>query len=155
MKILLFLLLLLLPLSKSAAAGVRLLSEFYPHLDQAASVLKAQADLEAERSNLLAQESLKGWELFGSVSGGYQRSPFAREPFGHFFDPMARIGVRYPLLGSAERRQRAVEDAAADRRYPAGLEQTPGGIVHRRKLCGLLECPKNAGVDRCLYTLAK
>jgi len=111
-KTLLFLLLLLLPLSKSAAAGVRLLSEFYPHLDQAASVLKAQADLEAERSNLLAQESLKGWEVFGSVSGGYQRSPFAREPFGHFFDPMARIGVRYPLLGSAERRQRAVEDAA-------------------------------------------
>ncbi|WP_297325951.1 TolC family protein [Nitrosomonas sp.] len=89
-----------------------MLADFYLHRDQAASVLKVQADLEAQRSNLLAHEAQKGWELFGGVSGGYQKSPFAREPFGHFFDPLARIGLRYPLLGSAERQQRAIEDAA-------------------------------------------
>ncbi|PSJ17567.1 TolC family protein [Nitrosomonas supralitoralis] len=99
-------------LNSTALAEIRTLSEFYSHLDQAASTLKAQADLEAQRSNLLAQEALKGLEVFGGVSGGFQKSPFAREPFGHFFDPLARIGVRYPLLGSAERQQRAIEDAA-------------------------------------------
>lgn len=99
-------------LATSTAAEVRTLAEFYPHIDQAASVLKAQADLEAQRSSLLAHEAQKGWELFGGVSGGYQKSPFAREPFGNFFDPLARIGLRYPLLGSAERQQRAIEDSA-------------------------------------------
>lgn len=108
----LYLLALLIILNSGAFAEPRTLSEFYSHLDQAASILKAQADLEAQRSNLLAQESLKGLEVFGGVSGGFQKSPFAREPFGHFFDPLARIGLRYPLLGSAERQQRAIEDAA-------------------------------------------
>lgn len=103
---------LLLILASSAAAEVRILADFYSRRDQAASVLKVQADLEAQRSNLLAHEAQKGWELFGGVSGGYQKSPFAREPFGHFFDPLARIGLRYPLLGSAERQRRAIEDAA-------------------------------------------
>lgn len=105
-------LILLLILTKSAAAEVRILGDFYSYRDQAASVLKVQADLEAQRANLLAHEAQKGWELFGGVFGGYQKSPFAREPFGHFFDPLARIGLRYPLLGSAERQQRAIEDAA-------------------------------------------
>ncbi|WP_292916309.1 TolC family protein [Nitrosomonas sp.] len=165
MKILLFLLLLLLALSKSAAAEVRLLAEFYLHLDQAASVLKAQADLEAERSNLLAQESLKGWEVFGSVSGGYQRSPFAREPFGHFFDPMARIGVRYPLLGSAERRQRAVEDAATQVRIEGirldwskrlaalFIEENYAAYWSAQKMLALTDAYarlRNDGVDRLL-----
>ncbi len=108
----LFLSALLIMLNSGAFAEPRTLSEFYSHLDQAASILKAQADLEAQRSNLLAQEALKGLEVFGGVSGGFQKSPFAREPFGHFFDPLARIGLRYPLLGSAERQQRAIEDAA-------------------------------------------
>lgn len=165
MKILLFLLLLIAPLTKSAAAGVRLLSEFNAHLDQAASVLKAQADLEAQRSNLLAQEALKGWEVFGSVSGGYQRSPFAREPFGHFFDPMARIGVRYPLLGSAERRQRAVEDAATQVRIEGirldwskrlaalFIEENYAAYWSAQKMLALTDAYtrlRNDGVDRLL-----
>ncbi|MBY0498602.1 MAG: TolC family protein [Nitrosomonas sp.] len=108
----LFLLALLIMLSSSTLAESRTLADFFSHLDQAASILKTQADLEAQRSNLLAQEALKGLEVFGGVSGGFQKSPYAREPFGHFFDPMARIGLRYPLLGSAERQQRAIEDAA-------------------------------------------
>lgn len=113
MKVRSFLILVyLLMLTTNAAAEVRTVTEFYAHLDQAAAVLKVQADLEAQRSNLQAQEALKGWEVFGGVSGGYQKSPFAREPFGHFFDPMGRIGIRYPLLGSAERQQRAIDDAA-------------------------------------------
>mgnify|MGYP000947240606 CR=1 FL=1 len=99
-------------LNQSVIADVKLIHEFYHRVDHAASVLKAQADVEAKRSHLLAQEALKGWEVFGSISGGYQKSPFAREPFGHFFDPMTRIGARYPLLGSAERQRRAIEDAA-------------------------------------------
>lgn len=107
-----FLIALLIMLNSSALAELRTLSEFYSHIDQAASILKAQADLETQRSNLLAQEALKGLEVFGGVSGGFQKSPYAREPFGHFFDPLARIGLRYPLLGSAERQQRAIEDAA-------------------------------------------
>lgn len=109
----LFLLALMILLSSSTLAESRTLADFFSHLDQAASILKTQADLEAQRSNLLAQEALKGLEVFGGVSGGFQKSPYAREPFGHFFDPMARIGLRYPLLGSAERQQRAIEDAAA------------------------------------------
>ncbi len=113
MKIYTFALLTLLTLlGSNAIAQVKLLSDFNDKLDQAAIVLKAQADLDAQQSNLLAQEALKGWEVFGGVSAGYQKSPFAREPFGRFFDPMARIGLRYPLLGSAERQQRAVNDAA-------------------------------------------
>jgi len=113
-KILFFLLLALLPgfTNSAVAAEARVLADFYAHLDRAASVLKVQADLEAQRSSLHAYEAQKGWEVFGGVSGGYQKSPFAREPFGHFFDPLARIGLRYPLLGSAERQQRAIEDAA-------------------------------------------
>lgn len=106
------LLMLLLMLTANAAAEVKTLTEFYTHLEQAATVLKAKADLEAQRSNLNVQEAQKGWEIFGGISAGYQKSPFAREPFGHFFDPMGRIGVRYPLLGSAERQQRAIDDAA-------------------------------------------
>ncbi|MBK7493071.1 MAG: TolC family protein [Nitrosomonas sp.] len=103
---------LLLMLTANAGAEVKTLTEFYTHLEQAATVLKAKADLEAQRSNLNVQEAQKGWEIFGGISAGYQKSPFAREPFGHFFDPMGRIGVRYPLLGSAERQQRAINDAA-------------------------------------------
>ncbi len=95
----------------SAEAEVRTLADFYLHLDQAASVLKTQADLEAQQFHLRANEAQKGWEVFGGISGGYQKSPFAREPFGNFFDPMARIGLRYPLLGSAERQDRAIGDA--------------------------------------------
>lgn len=101
----------LLPIS--ASAEVRTLADFYLHVDQAASVLKTQADLEAQQFHLRANEAQKGWEVFGSVSGGYQKSPFAREPFGRFFDPLARIGLRYPLLGSAERQDRAIGDAEA------------------------------------------
>ncbi len=114
MKILFFLLLALLPgfTNSAVVAEARVLADFYAHLDRAASVLKVQADLETQRSSLHAYEAQKGWEVFGGVSGGYQKSPFAREPFGHFFDPLARIGLRYPLLGSAERQQRAIEDAA-------------------------------------------
>ncbi|MBS0299017.1 MAG: TolC family protein [Proteobacteria bacterium] len=99
-------------LTANAAAEVRTLTEFYANLDEAATVLKAKADLDAQQSQLHVQEAQKGWEIFGGVSGGYQKSPFAREPFGHFFDPLGRIGVRYPLLGSAERQQRAIDDAA-------------------------------------------
>lgn len=106
------LLLLLLMLTANAAAEVRTLPEFYANLDEAATVLKAKADLEAQQSQLHVQKAQKGWEIFGGVSAGYQKSPFAREPFGHFFDPLGRIGVRYPLLGSAERQQRAIDDAA-------------------------------------------
>lgn len=108
----LLMLFLLLMLTANAGAEVKTLTEFYTHLEQAATVLKAKADLEAQRSNLNVQEAQKGWEIFGGISAGYQKSPFAREPFGHFFDPMGRIGVRYPLLGSAERQQRAINDAA-------------------------------------------
>lgn len=108
---LLQILLILLPIT--AGAEVRTLADFYTHLDQAASVLKTQADLEAQQFHLRASEAQKGWEVFGGVSGGYQKSPFAREPFGHFFDPLARIGLRYPLLGSAERQDRAIGDAEA------------------------------------------
>ncbi|MEK7779321.1 MAG: TolC family protein [Pseudomonadota bacterium] len=107
-----FLWLLLTLLTFNAIAQVKLLNDFGSKLDQAAIVLKAQADLEAQQSNLLAQEAQRGWEVFGGISVGYQKSPFAREPFGRFFDPMARIGLRYHLLGSAERQQRAVNDAA-------------------------------------------
>ena len=102
---------LLILLPTSAGAEVRTLADFYSHLDQAASVLKTQADLEAQRFHLQASEAQKGWEVFGGVSGGYQKSPYAREGFGYFFDPMARIGLRYPLLGSAERQDRAIGDA--------------------------------------------
>lgn len=113
MKIYAFILPILLTLlASNAIAQVKFLSDFSDKLDQAAVVLKAQADLDAQQSNLLAQEALRGWEVFGGVSAGYQKSPFAREPFGRFFDPMVRIGLRYPLLGSAERQQRAVNDAA-------------------------------------------
>ena len=108
---LLQILFILLPIS--AGAEVRTLADFYLHLDQAASVLKTQADLEAQQFHLRANEAQKGWEVFGGISGGYQKSPFAREPFGNFFDPMARIGLRYPLLGSAERQDRAIGDAEA------------------------------------------
>jgi hypothetical protein len=103
---------LVLMLTANAAAEVRTLTEFYANLDEAATVLKAKADLDAQQSQLHVQEAQKGWEIFGGVSAGYQKSPFAREPFGHFFDPLGRIGVRYPLLGSAERQQRAIDDAA-------------------------------------------
>jgi len=99
-------------LTSNAIAQVKFLSDFNDKLDQAAIVLRAQADLEMQQSNLLAQEALRGWEVFGGVSAGYQKSPFAREPFGRYFDPMVRIGLRYPLLGSAERQQRSVNDAA-------------------------------------------
>ncbi|MEK6735932.1 MAG: TolC family protein [Pseudomonadota bacterium] len=98
-------------LPANVMAQVRTLAEFSMHLDQAASVLKTKADLEAQQSHLQANEAQKGWEVFGGVSGGYQKSPFAREPFGRFFDPAARIGLRYPLLGSAERQERAIGDA--------------------------------------------
>ncbi len=100
-------------LPASAGAEVRTLADFNSYLDQAASVLKTQADLEAQRFHLQANEAQKGWEVFGGVSGGYQKSPYAREGFGYFFDPMARIGLRYPLLGSAERQDRAINDAEA------------------------------------------
>ncbi len=105
-------LLLLMLIANAAAEEVRMLTAFYANLDEAAAVLKAKADLEAQQSQLHVQEAQKGWEVFGGVSAGYQKSPFAREPFGHFFDPLGRIGVRYPLLGSAERQQRAIDDAA-------------------------------------------
>ncbi len=99
-------------LATRAGAEVKTLAEFYAHLDQAAAVLKAKADLESQHSDLLAKEALKGLELFGGISAGYQKSPFAKEPFGRFFDPAARLGLRYPLLGSAEKQQRAISDAA-------------------------------------------
>lgn len=101
----------LLASTTNVAAEIRTLDSFYSHVGQAASVLKAKADLEAQSSDLLAKEAQKGFELFGSISAGYQKSPFAREPFGRFFDPAARLGVRYPLLGSAEKQQRAIGDA--------------------------------------------
>ena len=74
--------------------------------------MKSQADLDAQRAQLKANEAQKGWELFGNIAGGYQKSPFAKEPFGRFFDPLVRVGLRYPLLGSAEKQQRAINDAA-------------------------------------------
>ena len=113
MRLFIFVLLVFLMASTSnVVAEVRTLDSFYSHVGQAASVLKAKADLETQSSDLLAKEAQKGFELFGSISAGYQKSPFAREPFGRFFDPAARLGVRYPLLGSAERQQRAIGDAA-------------------------------------------
>ena len=82
MKRLAFFLWLLLTLPTfNAIAQVKLLNDFGSKLDQAAIVLKAQADLEAQQSNLLAQEAQRGWEVFGGISVGYQKSPFAREPF--------------------------------------------------------------------------
>lgn len=107
-----FLVLILNAMTVHAEAQIRRLTEFQSYLDQAASVLKTKADLEAQQYHLQANEAQKGWEVFGTVSGGYQKSPFAREPFGRFFDPLARIGLRYPLLGSAERQNRAISDAA-------------------------------------------
>ncbi|MBL8498081.1 MAG: TolC family protein [Nitrosomonas sp.] len=107
-----FLVLGLSTLTAHAETQIRRLTEFQSHVDQAASVLKTKADLEAQQYHLQANEAQKGWEVFGTVSGGYQKSPFAREPFGRFFDPLARIGLRYPLLGSAERQDRAISDAA-------------------------------------------
>lgn len=97
----------------SLHAQTRLLSEFSPLIDRAASVLKTQADQEASQAELEIREAQQGWELFGSVAAGYQKSPFAREPFGRFFDPTLRLGLRYPLLGSAERQNRAILDATA------------------------------------------
>lgn len=105
-------LMLLIICTTNVGAEVRALAEFHQYLEQAASVLKAKADLEAQRANLQASTARKGLEVFGSVSAGYQKSPFAREPFGRFFDPAARLGIRYPLLGSAEQQQRAINDAA-------------------------------------------
>lgn len=108
----LFLVLGLSAFTTQAEAQIRRLTEFHSYLDQAAAVLKTKADLEAQQYHLQANEAQKGWEVFGTLSGGYQKSPFAREPFGRFFDPLARIGLRYPLLGSAERQDRAISDAA-------------------------------------------
>jgi len=95
----------------SLYAQIRLLSEFSPLVDRAASVLKSQADHEMSQAELQIREAQQGWELFGSVAAGYQKSPFAREPFGRFFDPTLRLGLRYPLLGSAEKQNRAILDA--------------------------------------------
>lgn len=97
----------------SLHAQTRLLSEFSPLVDRAASVLKTQADQEASQAELQIREAQQGWELFGSVAAGYQKSPFAREPFGRFFDPTLRLGLRYPLLGSAEKQNRAILNATA------------------------------------------
>ena len=63
--LLMLLLLLLLMLTANAGAEVKTLTEFYTQLEQAATVLKAKADLEAQRSNLNVQEAQKGWEIFG------------------------------------------------------------------------------------------
>lgn len=93
-------------------AQTRLLSEFTPLIERAALVLKSQADQEASQAELKIREAQQGWELFGSIAAGYQKSPFAREPFGRFFDPTLRLGLRYPLLGSAEKQHRAILDAA-------------------------------------------
>ena len=74
MKIYIFALLTLLTLlSSNAIAQVKLLSDFNDKLDQAAIVLKAQADLDAQQSNLLAQEAQRGWEVSGGVSVDYQK----------------------------------------------------------------------------------
>jgi len=107
-------LLFLIVLNSNVLAEVRVLETFYDQLDQAALVLKSRADLEAQRAQLMASEAQKGWEFFGSIAGGYRKSPFAREPFGRFFDPLLRVGLRYPLLGSAEKQKRAINDAATD-----------------------------------------
>ncbi len=88
------------------------LEVFYGQLDQAVAVLKSQADRDAQQAHLMASEAQKGLELFGNFSAGYQKSPFAKEPFGRFFNPLARIGIRYPLLGSAEQQQRTINDAS-------------------------------------------
>ena len=107
-------LLFLIMLNSNVLAEVRVLETFYDQLDQAALVLKSRADLEAQRAHLMASEAQKGWEFFGSIAGGYRKSPFAREPFGRFFDPLLRVGLRYPLLGSAEKQKRVINDAATD-----------------------------------------
>lgn len=86
MKIYIFALLTLLTLlSSNAIAQVKLLSDFNDKLDQAAIVLKAQADLDAQQSNLLAQEALRGWEVFGGVSAGYQKESFCERTFRALF----------------------------------------------------------------------
>ncbi len=96
----------------SAIAEIRTLEYFFDNVGQAASILKSQADLDAQRAHLELNKAQKGWEVFAGISSGYQKSPFAKEPFGRFFDPLTRIGLRYPLLGSAEKQQRAIDDAA-------------------------------------------
>lgn len=75
MRIVIFVLLVFLLVSMTnVAAEVRTLDSFYSHVGQAASVLKAKADLEAQSSDLLAKEAQKGFELFGSISAGYQKT---------------------------------------------------------------------------------
>ncbi len=54
-------LLLLVLLTANATAEVRTLTEFYANLDEAATVLKAKADLDAQQSQLHVQEAQKGW----------------------------------------------------------------------------------------------
>lgn len=150
----------------SAGAEVRTLADFYLHLDQAVSVLKTKADLEAQQFHLQANEAQKGWEVFGGISGGYSKNPFAREPFGHFFDPLARIGLRYPLLGSAERQDRAIGDAATQvkiedvrhewskRLAALFMEENYAAYWSAEKMLALNEAYihlRNAGIEKTLH----
>ena len=152
-------------LTAPAEAQVRRLTEFHSYLDQAASVLKTKADLEAQQYHLQANEAQKGWEVFGTIGGGYQKSPFAREPFGRFFDPLARIGLRYPLLGSAERQDRAISDAATQvqietirhdwskRLAALVMEENYAAYWSAQKMLGLTEAYihlRNLGVEKVL-----
>jgi len=109
-----YLLSMLLTAALPAMAEVRPLEDFYPSLDQAASVLQAEANLETQRFDLKAKEAQAGWELFGELSAGYLKNVFANEEFMRYVDRVARFGARLPLLGSAEKQERSIKEASVN-----------------------------------------
>lgn len=95
----------------AAAGPVRTIEDFTADFETAFPVLLAEDNLDASRFARQRVDAANGWKFFANFGGGYVQDIVVTNRTRNFATIGGRIGVEYPLLGSAEEERRGLSEA--------------------------------------------
>lgn len=92
----------------TARAELKTLNQFEADLEQALPVLLAEDNLQTSEFGRDKVDAANGWKAFGSLGSGYVQSIVDRGRTYNYTALLGNIGVRHPLLGSADRENQSL-----------------------------------------------
>lgn len=98
----------------NSLAEVKSLNSFDAELDESFPILLAEDQLELSKFARDKVSAKNGLKLFGNLSSGYAKSIQAVDRSYNYSSVFGKLGVSYPLLGSAEKEQQLLTDAGKD-----------------------------------------
>ncbi len=90
------------------------LDELLTYSDNALSVMRAEAELESNRHKLKKEQSDSGLSLFASAGYGRVRDVIDVDRTRYYNSTQARLGAKYPLLGTAEADAQSIHEARGE-----------------------------------------